>query len=282
LGYPTTTEGAVNIIDSHITLAPADDPLPGFRRFHPSEAIARLDEHVQVNGEPTRVDRALVTAPPIDPRHENDLLAHHAWLVEAVEQSAGRLIGCVTAHPTIDPAGCAAAVRRLIEDHGFRAIALEPVSHRYLPNRVLDTLRSIVDEAIALDVPIFVASGDPPFGVPSLLGDLVESRPRACFVVRNIGTRSVSYAKEAIYLARRNSNVFLETGWAQMPRIAEAIAAIGPRRLVFGSDLPYQDLAPAVAAVTSLRRQPPIGCGLSADEVLDMLGANLAALLRLG
>lgn len=75
--------------------------------------------------------------------------------------------------------------------------------------------------------------------------------------------------------------MFLETGWGQQPRIAEAVLAIGPSRLVFGSDCPVQEPESQLKVLESLTRGGPLGINLNDDDLALILGGNLGELLDL-
>ena len=49
-------------------------------------------------------------------------------------------------------------------------------------------------------------------------------------------------APEAIYVASKLDNIYLETGWGALPRLKEALAVLDPGRLVFADDCPIEEI----------------------------------------
>src|SRR5438270_284496 len=97
-----------------------------------------------------------------------------------------------------------------------------------------------------MDGPALLSLMDGPFPIMgqqrSVDRALIEPFPKVTFILGHFGTQRVVLADEAIYVARQNKNVYLDTGWGALPRIKEGIAALGSERLVFGSDCPIQEI----------------------------------------
>jgi len=110
---------------------------------------------------------------------------------------------------------------------------------------------------------------------------LAEACPGTQIILAHMGTQKVCYADEAIYVARKNENVFLETGWTPLPRIKEAYQAVGAERLLLASDCPIQEIGSQIRVIEVLAWPPPIGLGISEDEVEKILGGNAVKLFRL-
>lgn len=85
---------------------------------------------------------------------------------------------------------------------------------------------------------------------------------------------------EALLVAERHENVFVETSFAMPHMIIEAAHSLGSHRLVFGSNCPPLEPTQQLLNVEeALSLTPPIGMGLPDEEVRLVLGGNLARLL---
>jgi predicted TIM-barrel fold metal-dependent hydrolase len=84
-----------------------------------------------------------------------------------------------------------------------------------------------------------------------------------------------------VNVARHCENILLETGWGVLPRLLEAARALGPSRLVFGSDTPPMEPFSQLRVVECLAWDPPLGVKWSEAQVEQVMGDNLAALLKL-
>jgi predicted TIM-barrel fold metal-dependent hydrolase len=269
------------IIDGHLHIAGEPDDA-GFRTLPLTgeEALRLMDGPFPINGQSRRVDRALVQ-PMISGTRAGHPLEHHRYVAEQVQAHPDRFVGNFVANPLLDTEETIAALRQLVTEAGFRAMKLHPTVHGYMPFKTRDRLDPLVAEAGRLGIPVLVHQGDPPFGHPSQLTTMIEDFPQVTFILAHFATQRVVLADEAIYVARKNSNVLIETGWGDLPRIKEGLAAIGPGRLVFGSDCPVQEMGSQLRVLEVLAWEPPLGVKLAPEAVEQIMGDNLARLLGL-
>ena len=76
-------------------------------------------------------------------------------------------------------------------------------------------------------------SGDDPFSNPLQLERVARACPEASIILGHMG--GFFYADEAIRVAKRNENVFLETSVMPYPAmIKKAVRAVGSNRVFFG------------------------------------------------
>ena len=105
------------------------------------------------------------------------------------------------------------------------------------------------------------------------IGALARRFPEVPIIMDHMGYRE--WGGEAIEAARDNPNLYLGTTIASFEpsSIAGAVKALGPERVIYGSNGPalYSDLA-----VTAIKRQK---LGKDVEELV--LGGNLARLLKL-
>jgi predicted TIM-barrel fold metal-dependent hydrolase len=237
-----------------------------------------MDGPFWVDGQWRRVDRALLQ-PLIAMSEAADPLAHHRYVAELVAAHPDRFVGCFVANPLLDTELTLTCLRQLVEQSGFRAVKFHPTVHGYMPFRSRDRIEPILREAARLGVPVMFHQGDPPFGHPSQLTGMMEDNRDVTFILAHFATQRVVMADEAIYVARMNPNVLLESSWVDLPRVKEGVAALGPGRIMFGSDCPVQEMGTQLRTLETLGWDPPIGIGLAPESRELMYGDNLAKLL---
>jgi predicted TIM-barrel fold metal-dependent hydrolase len=267
------------IFDAHVHVADRTD-LGGFRTspLTGERLLALMDGPFHVDGRPRRVDRALLQ-PLINVPEAADPMAHHRYVAEVVAAHPDRFAGCFVASPLLDTDLTLSCLRTLVAGAGFKAIKFHPTVHGYMPFRVRDRIEPILVEARRLGLPVMFHQGDPPFGHPSQLVGMVEAHRDVTFILAHFATQRVVMADEAIYVARMNPNVLLETSWVDLPRLKEGVEALGPRRIIFGSDCPVQEMGSQLRTLEVLGWEPPIGIGLPAEDRELLYGDNTARLL---
>jgi predicted TIM-barrel fold metal-dependent hydrolase len=268
------------IMDGHVHIG-EKDPVWGKAAFNGDDLIALMDEPIRVFGEDRRVDFA-AAMPRIGATTLADLTfeEQHEVVIRAVEKYPDRLIGTFVLNPRQGLDEGIATLRRLVAGGGFRMVKLHPTIHNYWPQEKGLTY-PILEEAAALGIPVLIHTGEPPYSVPALLDVVARDHPNVNIIIGHFGTQKISYADDAINVARHNENVYLETGWGALPRIREGCWAVGHERLVFGSDSPPQDIFSQLRVVECLNRKPPLGVSLPEEDVFKILGGNLRRLMGL-
>ncbi|HET6304777.1 MAG TPA: amidohydrolase family protein [Myxococcota bacterium] len=178
---------------------------------------------------------------------------------DAVEAAGagGRLLTCASVHPR-DP-------ERLTRLRGFaargaRAVKLHPAAQRFAASDA--GALEIYAECERLGLPVFFHAGragiEPEaalsYNLVRHLEVAVASFPRVRFALGHAGARDVA---EAIPLARRHPNVWLDTHGQGVTQLAELLESLGPERLLFGSDWPWYHLAASLAKVLIVTEGKP-------------------------
>ncbi|HBY92588.1 MAG TPA: hypothetical protein DEP84_01275 [Chloroflexi bacterium] len=232
------------IIDCEVYLAPEQrDGLEGL--------IALEDE--------AGIDMAVLMPEPT-------LRPANAWLRD---QAAGhpRFILCASINPQVGTEEVE-EFKTAVRDWGFRGLKLMPPKHGY---RIIEKkVYPLMEAAAELDVPVSIHSGQQ-FCHPLEIAALAADFPTVPVVMDHMGYRY--YVREAIIAAERTPNIYLATtAVMEAGMIASAIKAVGPHRVLFGSN------GPSVIPVIQLevvRRT-----GLDAEAEALVLGGNAAALYR--
>src|SRR5262249_3034014 len=133
----------------------------------------------------------------------------------------------------------------------------------------VELLRPLLEICQAHDAPVIVRTGFHPCE-PLLFLPLAEAFPEVKIILAHMGGRIFS---DAMIVAERAANVYLETS-AQMPMaIVAAINHIGAERIVFGTDTPYGIAAGEVERIKSLN--------LSNETLSKVCETNMLGILRL-
>lgn len=188
-----------------------------------------------------------------------------------VETLAGdpRWIPCAQVNPNAPDA--ATAVRQAVTEFGCRMLKVMPAIYNTPPcGPAVRALLALASElSILVNIHTTGNNSD-----PLEAGALARRYPDVPIILDHMGYRNDGRA--AILAAEDNPNIYLGTTIAAFEPgfVANAIAAVGPERIIFGSNLPncYPDLA-----LESLRRG---NFGQEAEALI--FGNNLARLLQLG
>lgn len=208
-----------------------------------------------------------------------EALAHHRYVAEQVGKHPDRFNGCFVANRLLDTDLTISCLRELVSKSGFRMVKFHPTVHGYMPFRVRDRIEPVLREAARLGIPVMFHQGDPPFGHPTQLTGMMEANRDVMFILAHFATQRVVMADEAIYVARMNPNVILESSWVDLPRVKEGVEALGAGRIVFGSDCPVQEMGSQLRTLEVLGWDPPIGIRLPAEQRELLYGDNMAKLL---
>lgn len=166
--------------------------------------------------------------------HDLDTVArYHDAIADLCVRHPGRFAGMANPNPHLPGDQYEREVRRCLQDLGFIGIKLHPLAHAVSPcSRHGQRALAL---AAALDVPVMVHTGTGmPWSDPSLLDDAAGQFPGLRIVIAHAG--GGIYAGVALQLAQRHPNVYLECSWAAGFFLKHCIDALGPERLMFGSD----------------------------------------------
>jgi predicted TIM-barrel fold metal-dependent hydrolase len=180
-----------------------------------------------------------------------------------------RLIGFIRLDPNQRDAARAALDRAVVET-GFRGVKLHPTTTLAHPAGA-PTI-SLLERAAELGVPVLFHCGDDPYTTPQAI-ELAAARVPACTVVMgHMG--GYFHVDDAIAAAVRQPNIVLETSAMPYPwKVADAVRAVGPDRVVFGSDGPGCSPSLEVRKIRQL--------GLEPEAERAVLAGTASRLLRL-
>jgi uncharacterized protein len=161
-----------------------------------------------------------------------------------------------------------AMIEESVTGMGMRLLKVMPALYHI--NLLGPVAFRLMETARRLGVIVNIHSGGD-LSHPLKIGALAHRFPDVPIIMDHMGYRE--WGHDAIIAAQDNPNIYLGTTIAsnEPGSVAGAVAALGPERVIYGSNAPalYSDLA-----VTAIRRQK---LGREAEELV--LGGNLARLL---
>jgi predicted TIM-barrel fold metal-dependent hydrolase len=165
-----------------------------------------------------------------------DPVPTHDAIAELAEREAGRVFGMASIPPLLGEDFYVRELRRCVNELGFKAVKLHPQAHATSP--VLPVADVVFRTAAELGIPVMVHTGTgAPFALPSLLIRRARQYPELKIVLAHAGF--AVYTEEAIIAAEVCENVYLEPSWCLAGDIGRMIRLLGPERVMYGGDLPY-------------------------------------------
>lgn len=244
--------GKPEIIDSHTHIDKV-----GW--FDPPETIIQLLDEA-------RIERAIVMTYADVPGHRHPEALE--YIAEACAQYPDRLIGYARMNPAFGQQAIDLFEKAIVH-YGMKGLKLHPVSthqHPTSPGTV-----AIVKKAAELNAPVLFHCGDEENTLPLQIARLAEKVPEAKIILGHCG--GYFHVKDAIRVAQRYSNIYLETSAMPYPAmIREAVEKVGADRVIFASDGPGCD--PTI----ELRKVKY--AGLSQNEENKLYFENIDQMLR--
>ncbi len=182
---------------------------------------------------------------------------------------SARIIPCACVNPRLEGEATAELERCLGED-AMRGLKLMSANHGYVISS--EVVNDCVEIARSFGVPVTVHSQGTP-SHPLEIGILARRFPDVPFIMDHMGHRY--WRGQALDAARLAENLFLGTCIAafEPAAISDAVDAVGPERVVFGSNAPTAHPDLAVESIARL--------GLPDDQFDLIMGGNLARIYRL-
>lgn len=126
---------------------------------------------------------------------------------------------------------------------GLNGLKFNPSLQEFYPHN--DEFLKVCERANKYNLPIIIHSGPESAGklrydLPVYLDDIAVEYPDLNLIIAHIGVRGFT-SEQALMVAEKNSNVYVETSWASEDLVKEAINKLGPHKVIFGSDFPTRN-----------------------------------------
>ncbi len=174
-----------------------------------------------------------------------------------------------------------AALRRAVVDHGFRGASIDP----YLARIPADHARyyPLYAACCELNVPLVVTTGPATLvpgavmdhAAPSHIDAVARDFPELSVVISHGG---YPYVNQAIMVAQRNANVYLDLSEYERAPMAEAYVQAAntmiPGKVLFASAHPFVDFRQALALYEELPFAPEVRRAVLHDNAARLLGLS--------
>ncbi len=208
------------IIDSHTHV-------DRFGWYDPPETIIRLMDEAGV-------DQSIIMTYGDAPDVEGAL----EYIAEAVQKYPDRLIGYARMNPRRGEKAHR-LFQKAMEVYGFKGLKLHPVGSLSHPGS-RDTIE-MIHLAARYGAPTLFHCGDEEYTLPLQIAQAAAACPEATIILGHAG--GYFHVQDAIRVAERYPNVYLETSAMPYPRlIKEAVERVGASRVLYASDGPGCDL----------------------------------------
>lgn len=222
------------IIDVHAHLG--EDYVFDLRQTE-EELIAAYDE----NG----IDKAIIQ-PFLYRPYIEDMKASHDRIAAFCRKYPGRMYGMASINPHFRPSDYEAEAVRCIKKLGFVGLKISTIGTATLPSS-RDGLH-VFEIARNLDVPVMIHTGNgAPLADPIAIWDVMEQFPDVKTIIAHTGGNTMQ--TQALLLAKKFENVYLEPSWMPSLCIRAMVREIGADRIMYSSD----EVGNAAAALETFR-----------------------------
>jgi predicted TIM-barrel fold metal-dependent hydrolase len=167
-------------------------------------------------------------------------------------------------------ADAADQIRRDHDAHGFKGLKLHPVLHGY---HIVDhgLLDPIYEACAERGMMVLFNALDDAFIHPLGIEEIAKHHPTVPTLIAHMGT--VWNVGEAILVAKRTPNIYLETSSTQLIEVRMAYRDLGPEKIIMGTDWPGSDFEMERLKIAKSVEDP--------EHRAMIEGGNLARLLGL-
>lgn len=198
-----------------------------------------------------RVDGGIIQ-PHITRPYIDDIRKSHDRIAEFIADAPGLWWGMASINPHLRPDEYDREAYRCVRELGFVGIKITPIGHACHPSS-RDGLH-VFEMCRELGVPLMIHTGSGiPFSDPVSVVKGVELYPEVIVVLAHAG--SEMHHQQAIRLAMKFANVYLEPSWVGSHGVAAMLSSVGDGKILFSSDVVGQ-LPVELAKYRSLMRDP--------------------------
>lgn len=190
---------------------------------------------------------------------------------EEVKKAPDRLVAFAAVNPKDTDA--IAKLEEAVVKYGAKGLKIHP-TFQALPADDEIWVYPLIEKAQELKIPVMIHSGEGPYALPWQIGLVAMDFPKVTIIMAHMGLNSLSYTEGAIKMAKKASNLILETaGVVYDNPITKAVNAIGSDRVIFGSDCPINNPIHEIKKIQVAK--------ISEEDKRKILGENIARILGL-
>lgn len=174
-----------------------------------------------------------IVQPFISRPYLSDMVQYHDRIHALCTAHPGAFYGMASINPHLRPEEYYLEAQRCVKELHFVGLKITPIAHAAPPDGIDG--RYVFETASQLGVPVMVHTGSGiPFSDPARLLRVVPDFPHVPIVAAHAG--GDLFVSQALYLAERFENVYLEPSGLGTMNVLRVIRAVGASRLMFSSD----------------------------------------------
>jgi predicted TIM-barrel fold metal-dependent hydrolase len=178
------------------------------------------------------VDKAIIQ-PFVCRPYIEDTRAIHDRIYKMTRDNPGRIYGLASINPHFCPEEYEREAVRCIRELGFLGLKITTIGHAVSPSSK-DGMH-VFEMAQALNVPVMIHTGiGLPFADPANAWRAIEAFPHVRTILAHAGSNLMQ--EQAIMLAKKYDNVYLEPSWMPGVCITGMVKTVGAGRILFSSD----------------------------------------------
>lgn len=199
------------------------------RTFEWSESVAQIIDAMDEN----HVDASMLM--PLGGENDRGVTDVHDQIYEATEAYPGRLFGIAAPNPHLGTEFVHDEISRCVQELDFKYAKLHTLAWGVDPTS--DIAYDLYDAASENDIPVMVHTGPHgmPFSVPGMLMPVAEDYPDLPLILAHMGG-AYTLTQEAILMAERYDNIYLDTTLALNMYVRRAMEQVGADRLLMAAE----------------------------------------------
>jgi uncharacterized protein len=251
------------IIDADVHISPFAET----DRIQIDELLRRMDR--------ARVDKALTW---LQPHYFRDVDLGNRYVFEACRKFPERILGFGWADPHHGLDAAINTAHRCLDEYGFFGVKLNGAQNEFFIDQE-DLSIPIVEEIARRGKVVAFHIGTDAYETthPFRLGKIAKLFPQTKFLAVHMGgVAHRDLTNAMIEIAHQHLNITLIGSAVKTKAIIKAIQVLGPERVCFGSDTPFD-----LMHVELARYQAMLEDVLTAEDKSLVLGGNIARLLAI-
>jgi hypothetical protein len=199
------------------------------RTFEWTETVSQVIDAMDEN----EVDATILQ--PLGGENDESVAEVHDQIHQASEAYPGRIFGTAAVNPHLGTEFVHEEITRCVQELDFKFVKLHTLAWGVDPTS--DIAYDVYDACVENDVPVMVHTGPHgmPFSVPGMLIPVAEDYPDLDIVMAHMGG-AYTLTQEAIILAERYENFYLDTTLAMNMYVRRAMEQVGADRILMAAE----------------------------------------------
>lgn len=201
---------------------------------------------------------------------ESDFRLGNAFVYKAVKKYPDRFIGYAVLNPHY-PEELEEELEKCFKDYGMKAIKFHRSLHQIKYRSDFERYKPVLDYAESKNLPV-LCHGTPSF---KKLKEVASKYKNVNFIIAHCGNWNMREDLEALYVARRAPNVYVDSSGSVewYGAFEKVVAKVGADKILFGSDFPWCNLAFMIGRILFAK--------LRDKDKIKVLGLNAKYLFKI-